>query len=122
MSEIKLEYEHLENAQSIFNSVQWYFDEFDWGEDGDWEKNCKAVMKVIRDNLELEIRVFHMSSGEESWYSLFCYHKKLHTWVELREDMCNECSFYWPLDVVSLIDWWVADAERFYELYQIKES
>jgi len=30
MSKVTLEYEHLENAQAIFNKIQEYYNDFDW--------------------------------------------------------------------------------------------
>mgnify|MGYP006988831066 CR=1 FL=1 len=122
MSMITFNYANLENAENILNSTRKYYDDFDRWENGDWEKNCNAIMKVIQDNLDLNIRVFKMSDGEESRFSLFCNHKKLHTRVELKEDVCDQCEFNTPLDVLRLLDDWSWDAERFYNLYIIKEN
>lgn len=123
MSMITFNYANLENAENILNSIRKYYDDFERWEWWDREKNCNALMQVINDNLwELNIRVFKMSDGEESRFSLFCNHKKLHTRVELREYICNECEFYNPLDAVRLLDNRSWDAERFYNLYIIKEN
>ena len=123
MSSITFNYSNLKNAENLLNSIRKYHNDFDRWENGDREKNCNATMQVINDNLwEMNIRIFKMSDGEENRFSLFFYHKILHTRVEIAEDINDQCEFDSALDVLRLLDDWSADAERFYNLYIIKEN
>ena len=130
MSKVTLEYEHLENAQAIFNKIQEYYNDFDWTWwwEWDWQKNGQALQAVLyeyneeNDN-ELPINLWYVTLfdwWEYEWHVVY-WEKRLWRRVTL-DDVDINCSFDFssPIDVMEWIDEYCAEANSMDSFYQIK--
>lgn len=130
MSKVTLEYEHLENAQAIFNKIQEYYNDFDWTWwwEWDWQKNGQALQAVLyeyneENNNELPINLWYVTLfdwWEYEWHVVY-WEKRLWRRVTL-DDVDINCSFDFssPIDVMAWIDEYCAEINSMDSFYQIK--
>lgn len=130
MSKVTFDYPHLEDAQSIFETIQSNYDKFDWSwPDADWKHNQKALQEVmsnpdVRNQLSNTIRLFEVKT--ETWEvscTFFFREERLHTFVDLYPEWVEQMfDFAGPMDVLDVLDYAMQRAEEIKNFYQIKSN
>lgn len=113
MSVVKLNYDHLENAQYVYEMVQNNYSSFDWGcENASWEKNSEALWSVC-ETLDMPFEIYHVETQDDEFYCV-AYHDdtiKREIIVMTQYDWLA-LDFSWPLDVVDIINEIMGEVKR----------
>jgi len=127
MGQLILDYVNLKNPQQIFKCIQNHYDEFDWNwPDADWAKNFNALQSVLHEYIwygDLGIKLWGIQL--EDWdviKTVFYYEERMHTYIDLYPEDWIEgrLDFSSPLDVLKVLDDWVATMNEHKNFYQIK--
>lgn len=109
MSEVKINYEHLKDAQKVYDCVNKHFDDFDYrGADGDRETNKYATAYVVKDlDLPIDIVSITVHNDDDEEYDAVMYHQNWPVYNELvfmtQYDWLM-FDYAWPLDVVDMLN------------------
>ena len=109
MSEIKIEYKHLEDAQKVYDCVVKHFDDFDYrGADGDWDTNKYATADVVKDlDLPIDIVSITVHNDSDEQYDAVMYHQNWPVYNEVVVMTHYDWlvfDYAWPLDVVDMLN------------------
>lgn len=118
MSKLEINYKHLDNAQGIYDQIVNSWEKFQRWEGWDWEINCKAVENIVMKN-DFPFSIVWINS-EYEWNrpAIMCRATLHNYWIIVDEDIETSCEFFWPLDVLSLLDDFcqrVSEAKKFLE-------
>lgn len=105
MSVVKINFDHLENAQYVFEMVQNNYSNFDWsGADAEWKTNYEALQSVCK-TLDMPFEFYNIETEDDDFYWV-AYHDDT-----IRREIIVMTQYDWlaldfsaPLDVVDLIN------------------
>lgn len=129
MWQLIFDYVNLKNPQELFKCIQKHYDEFDWNwPDADRWKNFNALQSVLHDYIgyaDLWIKLWGVQLEDgDVIKTVFYYEQRMHTYIDLYPNEWIESwlDFSSALDVLKVLDDWVATMNEHKNFYQIKAA